>query len=80
MVDERPDDEYEITYDRANCIGAGACAAVNGKNWVMKEDGKASVLKTTIKKAELEANLDAARACPVNVISIRNKRTGEKLI
>ncbi|MEK6823139.1 MAG: ferredoxin [Nanoarchaeota archaeon] len=73
-------EEYEIEYDRDGCIGAGSCAAVAKNNWVMAEDGKATVRKLVIKASELQENLDAARACPVNVIHIKNKKTGERLI
>ena len=72
--------KYEIGYERDGCIGAGACANVNPANWKMSDDGKADVLKTEIDESELEANLSAARACPVNVIHIVNKETGEKLV
>ena len=74
------DEEYEIEYDREGCIGAGSCAAVAKNNWFIDEDGKATVRKRTISKAELQDNLDAARACPVNVIHIKNKKTGERLV
>ena len=72
--------KYEIIYDREGCIGAGACANVDPANWKMADDGKANVLKKEIEESELEANLNAARSCPVNVIHITNKETGEKLI
>ncbi len=35
---------YKIVFDRKNCIGAAACAAVAPEFWEMKADGKA-VLK-----------------------------------
>ena len=73
-------EEYEIEYDRDGCIGAGSCAAVAKSNWSMADDGKADVRKRIITKAELQENLDAARSCPVNVIHIKNKKTGERLI
>ena len=74
------DEEYEIEYDREGCIGAASCTAVAKNNWSMADDGKANVKKRTITKAELQENLDAARACPVNVIHIRNKKTGQRII
>jgi ferredoxin len=72
--------KYEIQYDRDGCIGAGACANVDPSNWRMASDGKADLLKKDIDEAELEASINAARACPVNVIHIVNKETGEKLV
>ena len=34
---------YRIVFDRKNCIGAAACAAVAPEFWVMNEDGKADL-------------------------------------
>lgn len=35
---------YRIVFDRKNCIGAAACAAVAPEFWVMNEDGKADLV------------------------------------
>jgi ferredoxin len=35
---------YRIVFDRKNCIGAAACAAVAPEFWVMKDDGKADLV------------------------------------
>ena len=87
--------KYKITYERASCIGASACAAVAPEFWTMDEatDAKADIIKTKnptkhangdeeiiIEEKDLQVNLDAAKACPVNVIHIINVDTGEKLI
>jgi len=72
---------YKIEYDRENCIGAAACAAVNPKNWVVSdEDGKADFVAAEFNEESLETELEAAKACPVNVIHIIDKKTGEKVI
>jgi len=34
---------YKIVFDRKNCIGAAACAAVAPDFWVIKDDGKADL-------------------------------------
>ena len=34
---------YKIVFDRKNCIGAAACAAVAPEFWVIKDDGKADL-------------------------------------
>ncbi len=34
---------YRIVFDRKNCIGAAACAAVAPEFWIMNEDGKADL-------------------------------------
>jgi len=84
--------KYVVEYDRPNCIGAGACAAVNPKRWIMDydKDGKANLIggenkddgtqKIEIGDEEFEAMKEAAEICPVNVIRIKKKETGEKII
>ncbi len=77
---EKEKKKYVIEYDREGCIGAAACAAVS-KNWVINpEDGKADYKEVEISEEELEENIEAARSCPVNVIHIKRKDNGERLI
>lgn len=71
--------KFKIVYDREGCIGAAACTSVAPKTWKMGSDGKAEQLIQEFDEKELQANLDAARACPVNVIHIFDE-TGKKLI
>lgn len=81
--------EFKVVYDRKNCIGAGSCAVVDPERFFMDDDGKAT-LKGSSKDAdgndvlEFESNdnkvVEAAQACPVNVIHVYNKKTGEKLV
>jgi len=71
--------KYVIVHDRDQCIGCGACAAVNPDNWEMAEDGLAKVKKTELTEEELSANMEAAESCPVNCIHIYEvTETGEK--
>ena len=35
---------YRVVFNRRECIGAAACAAVAPEFWEMKEDGKADLL------------------------------------
>ncbi|RJQ21023.1 hypothetical protein C4580_03305 [Candidatus Woesearchaeota archaeon] len=35
---------FRIVFDKKNCIGAAACAAVAPEFWVMKDDGKADLV------------------------------------
>ncbi|MBL7160400.1 MAG: ferredoxin [Candidatus Aenigmarchaeota archaeon] len=79
---------YKIIYDREACIGAGVCAAVADKVWVMNDDGKADLVGgkeengkwvREIDESELEANKQAAEGCPAVVIEIVNKDTDEKV-
>ena len=86
---------YTIDHDRPNCIGCGACAAVNPEFWEMDpKDGKSDVKgaqreedgdeivreKLDIEEGNYPKNREAADCCPVNVIHIINRKTGEKLI
>lgn len=81
---------YKLEHDRPNCIGCGACAAVCPAFWEMAEDGKSDIKdaknrddnwqERDIEEADYEGNKEAADACPVNVIHITNKETGEKII
>ena len=82
--------KYKIEHDRPNCIGCAACAAVAPDFWIMSEDGKSDIVGCKKREDEWEvldicekdyaANKEAADSCPVNVIHIINKETGEKII
>lgn len=90
MSDE-PTKRYKIIYDRDGCIGAAACSAVAPEDWEIVADGKADLLQGKeeeegsdiwvryIDEEELQRNMDAAEACPVNVIKIIDTETGEQL-
>jgi len=41
---EKKERTYRIVFERKNCIGAAACAAVAPEFWVMKDDGKADLV------------------------------------
>ncbi|MBU1196930.1 ferredoxin [Candidatus Micrarchaeota archaeon] len=83
--------KYLIQYDRNNCIGAGTCVAADPDNWSMNDDGKADLtnaqtnaatgfLEREIDENELEKMKEAAQGCPVNVIHIIDKESGQKII
>lgn len=82
--------KYVIRHDRPNCIGCAACNAVAPDFWEMNPDGKSDIVggKTTgdeyqeleIEEKDFCSNKDAAQSCPVNVIHLIRKDTGEKLI
>ena len=81
---------YRIVYEREGCIGAASCSAVHPEEWKLDDENKAvlknskeikpSIFELEIEEEKLEQHLASARACPVNVIHIYNKETGEKLI
>jgi ferredoxin len=83
--------EFEIQHDRPNCIGCTACASIAPEYWTMNpDDGKSDVVGApknaegwevlVIPEDKYEQNKMAADSCPVNVIHLVNKTTGEKLI
>lgn len=82
---------FIIEFNREGCIGAGSCEAACPKFWKLTDGIKADLLDgkknedntvqtREIDEKDLKCNLEAAQACPVNVIHIKNKETGEKLI
>ena len=82
--------KYLLEHDRPNCIGCAACAAVNPKHWEMKDDGKSDIIggkqredgwqELEIDEQDFEDDKQAAECCPVNVIHLKKKDTGEKII
>ena len=82
--------KYILQHDRPNCIGCAACEAVAPDFWEMNEDGKSDIKNAKslengwqemeITKKNFTENKDAADSCPVNVIHIVKKETGERLI
>lgn len=80
----------QIQHNRPGCIACGACAAIAPEFWEMDEKDGMSNLKNCEKVGdqehrlitddEFEANMEAAECCPVNVIHIIDKETGEELI
>lgn len=86
---------FKIDHDRPNCIGCGACAAVAPEFWEMSAvDGKSDVKDSEreedageivresldINNEQYAKNKEAADCCPVNVIHLINRETGEKII
>ena len=69
-----------IIQQRAKCIGCNYCVELAPQRWRMsRKDGKSVLLDATDKKGfwnvkvredELESNLKAAKACPVNIIQV----------
>ena len=81
---------YKLQHDRPNCIGCGACEAVAPNFWKMNDDGKSDIKngksiddgkqERDIEEKDFQINKEAADSCPVNVIHIIKKDTGEKII
>ena len=70
--------KYKISQEREQCISCGACVSVCPDNWKIDKDGKASPKKTDLD--EISCNKDAAKQCPVNIIHIKESKTGKKII
>ena len=82
--------QYSLQHDRPNCIGCAACEAVAPDFWEMNADGKSDIKngkdndngwqELEFEEKDFVLNKDAADSCPVNVIHIVKKVSGEKLI
>ena len=72
--------KYRIEYDRNGCIGAGSCANMAPDTWKMDDDNKATQLIGEFDDDKLAENLEAAKGCPVSIIHIVNKETGEQIV
>jgi len=89
-LENKSEKEFILQHDRPNCIGCAACEAVAPDFWEMKEDGKSDIKEAKtldngwqeleINGKNYEQNKEAADSCPVNVIHLVNKKTGEKII
>ncbi|MBI4360593.1 ferredoxin [Candidatus Micrarchaeota archaeon] len=78
------------------CTSAGivhncaACAGVSPDFWTMNDDGKSDVVggkkmddeteELDIQDQDFDTNMEAAQSCPVNVIHLVKKDSGEKII
>ncbi len=70
-----------ITHQREKCIGCNYCVELAFQRWRMsKKDGKVTLIGGVNKKGfysikvgdeELEDNLKAAQACPMNIIQVK---------
>ena len=70
-----------ITLQREKCIGCNYCVELAYDRWRMsKKDGKTNLLGSESSKGfftvkvgdeELDENLRAAEACPVNIIKVK---------
>ena len=82
---------YKIRHNRPDCIGCTACAAIAPKFWEMSDmDGKSDIVggamgedgweELQIGEADFQHNLDAAEACPVNVIHLIEIGSGKQIL
>ena len=78
----------KVVHEIKECIGCGACAAIAPDFWELDDENKArlkggkakdSVSEREIEEKDLQANKDAAEACPVNAIKVFDK-AGKKVV
>jgi ferredoxin len=79
-----------IEYRRNECIGAGVCAAFAPEDFIIDQDGLATLTASKqddsqwVKEIETDEAgkqklIEAAEGCPVRVIKVINADTGEVL-
>ncbi len=68
---------WTVEVDQNVCIGAAPCTAVAMKTFALDANGKAEIL-STVDEEDPETILNAAKACPVAAIIIKNAK-GEKV-
>ena len=89
-LEQQSENRFLVQHNRPECIGCAACTAVAPDFWEMNEDEKSDIIKgkdlengwqeLDIEQKNFQENFEAAESCPVNVIHLINKKTGEKLI
>ncbi len=68
---------WTVEVDHSLCIGAAPCTAMAGNTFALDDAGKASILDS-VDKDDKETILNAAQACPVGAIIIKDE-TGKKI-
>lgn len=67
-------DDWSVFVDKDLCIGAGVCTAIAAQSFELDNEGKAIILQG-IDQENKVAILDAAKACPVAAIIIKQGET-----
>lgn len=68
---------WTVEVDHGICIGAAPCTAMAANSFALDDTGKAGIL-ATIDQDDQETILNAARACPVAAIRIKDA-TGKQI-
>jgi ferredoxin len=63
--------EYEVTVDRDLCIGAATCAAIAPQTFNLDNEAKAVILESAGVE-DYATVLEAAKACPVAAITLKD--------
>ena len=70
-------ENLKICIDYDECIGDGLCVEEAPETFEMDDDEKA-VLKEGSTDSR-EKIIEAAKSCPLDIISVEDKKTGEKI-
>ena len=62
--------KYKITIEREGCISDAICTALC-RNFIMDDDGKASVINEIVDESEYPSHHEAEISCPTGVIRVR---------
>ena len=62
---------WTVEVDRGTCIGAAPCTAMAPNSFALDDDAKAAIL-ATVDEDDQETILNAAQACPVSAIRIKD--------
>ncbi len=74
MASEQP---LKIVIDHEACIGDGACVECAPDTFVLDDDSVARVIEPV---GDIRDDiLEAARACPLDIITVIDEETGEQL-
>jgi len=71
------DKKLKICIDRDQCIGDGMCVNEAPETFELDDEMKAIVLDGP--GDEVQYVIDAARACPLDIITVEDTETGKKL-
>jgi ferredoxin len=70
-------DKFDISIDRDECIGDGACVNEAPETFELDDEAKAVVLPDS--NDDEDSIIEAAKACPLDIIVVKNKETGEQI-
>ena len=70
-------DKLKICIDKDECIGDGLCVDEAPETFELDDDDKAVVLENSTDSRD--TIIDAAKSCPLDIITVEDKETGEKL-
>jgi ferredoxin len=64
---------WTVEVDHSVCIGAAPCTAMAPNSFALDSENKAGILQS-IDNDDMDTILNAARACPVAAIRIKNEK------